>query len=150
MLFRKVKLDDNVTSKKNKFININNSIIDVTNDYERFALDYKKYVENILKINLTNDDVFRYIFLETVMTISKNGLWNMTSEPIIDIMDTALGEAMDTDEYFDFRDLTNLHPELDNIINEEEMAKLNYLVETEGQDESKVAKDFLIEKGLVK
>lgn len=117
MLFRKVKLDDNVTSKKNKFININNSIIDVTNDYERFALDYKKYVENILKINLTNDDVFRYIFLETVMTISKNGLWNMTSEPIIDIMDTALGEAMDTDEYFDFRDLTNMHPELDNIIN---------------------------------
>ena len=39
---------------------------------------------------------------------------------------------------------------LDNIINEEEMAKLNYLVETEGEDESKVAKDFLIEKGLVK
>ncbi len=74
MLFRKVKLDDNVTSKKNKFININNSIIDVTNEYERFVLDYRKYVENILKINIPNDDVFRYIFLETVITISKNGL----------------------------------------------------------------------------
>lgn len=49
------------------------------------------------------------------------------------------------------------HPELesvimklDNIINESEMANLNYLVETEGKDEKKIAKDFLIEKGVIK
>lgn len=38
---------------------------------------------------------------------------------------------------------------LDNIINESEMAKLNYLVETEGKDEKKVAEDFLRGKGII-
>ncbi|QQK09004.1 glycine betaine ABC transporter substrate-binding protein [Miniphocaeibacter halophilus] len=49
------------------------------------------------------------------------------------------------------------HPELkdiisktDNLISEAEMANLNYLVESEGQDPKVVAKTFLEEKGLLK
>ena len=39
---------------------------------------------------------------------------------------------------------------MENIINESEMAKLNYQVEGNGVDEKTVAKDFLISKGLLK
>nr|WP_243187408.1 glycine betaine ABC transporter substrate-binding protein [Clostridium celatum] len=39
---------------------------------------------------------------------------------------------------------------MENIINESEMAKLNYEVEGNGVDEKTVAKDFLISKGLLK
>lgn len=60
------------------------------------------------------------------------------------------GTVVRNDTLEKYPELKEAIMKLDNIINEEEMAKLNYLVETEGQDESKVAKDFLIEKGLVK
>ncbi|ENZ02497.1 hypothetical protein HMPREF1092_01732 [Clostridium thermobutyricum] len=39
---------------------------------------------------------------------------------------------------------------MENIITEEEMAKLNYKVESEGLDEVKVAGDFLKEKNIIK
>ena len=49
------------------------------------------------------------------------------------------------------------HPELEdilmkmnNILTESEMAELNYKVESEKEDEKKVAEDFLREKGLLK
>ena len=38
---------------------------------------------------------------------------------------------------------------MNNIITEKEMAELNYMVETEGKDEKKVAENFLKEKGLL-
>ena len=60
------------------------------------------------------------------------------------------GTVVRNDTLEKYPELKEAIMKLDNIINEEEMAKLNYLVETEGEDESKVAKDFLIEKGLVK
>ncbi|MGL4849641.1 MAG: glycine betaine ABC transporter substrate-binding protein [Clostridium sp.] len=54
-------------------------------------------------------------------------------------------------------DILEKHPELkealalmDNIINEEEMAKLNYKVEGEGKGEEEVAYEFLKEKGIIK
>ena len=59
------------------------------------------------------------------------------------------GTVVRNDTLEKYPELKEAIMKLDNIINEEEMAKLNYLVETEGQDESNVAKDFLIEKGLV-
>lgn len=50
-----------------------------------------------------------------------------------------------------------MHPELkdvlmlmDNLINEDEMARMNYLVESENADEKTVARDFLVSKGLIK
>ncbi len=39
---------------------------------------------------------------------------------------------------------------MDNIITDKEMAELNYKVEAEGINEKDLAKDFLIEKGLLK
>lgn len=55
------------------------------------------------------------------------------------------------------KDVLEKHPELEkalmkmeNIITEEEMAKLNYKVESEGLDEVKVAQDFLKEKNIIK
>lgn len=49
-----------------------------------------------------------------------------------------------------------LHPELrevlmlmDNLIDEDEMAQMNYLVESENKDEKTVARDFLVSKGLI-
>lgn len=55
------------------------------------------------------------------------------------------------------KDILEKHPELEkalmkmeNIITEEEMAKLNYKVESEGLDEVKVAGDFLKEKNIIK
>ncbi|MGB5824494.1 MAG: glycine betaine ABC transporter substrate-binding protein [Proteocatella sp.] len=49
-----------------------------------------------------------------------------------------------------------LHPELrevlmlmDNLIDEDEMAKMNYLVESENSDEKTVAREFLVSKGLI-
>lgn len=55
------------------------------------------------------------------------------------------------------KDVLEKHPELEkslmkmeNIITEEEMAKLNYKVESEGLDEIKVAVDFLKEKNIIK
>lgn len=55
------------------------------------------------------------------------------------------------------KDVLEKHPELEkalmkmeNIITEEEMAKLNYKVESEALDEVKVAGDFLKEKNIIK
>lgn len=55
------------------------------------------------------------------------------------------------------KDILEKHPKLEkalmkmeNIITEEEMAKLNYKVESEGLDEVKVAGDFLKEKNIIK
>ena len=38
---------------------------------------------------------------------------------------------------------------MDGILTDLEMAGLNYKVEVEGQDEKDVAKEFLVEKGLL-
>ncbi len=55
------------------------------------------------------------------------------------------------------KDILEKYPELEkalmkmeNIITEEEMAKLNYKVESEGLDEVNVAQDFLKEKNIIK
>lgn len=54
------------------------------------------------------------------------------------------------------QDVLDKHPELKDVINklanqisDEEMQKLNYKVDGEGQDAAKVAKEFLKEKGLI-
>ena len=39
---------------------------------------------------------------------------------------------------------------LDGLLSDSEMAHLNYLVEVEGVDEKEVARDFLVEKGVLK
>ncbi|AEM79168.1 glycine betaine ABC transporter substrate-binding protein [Thermoanaerobacter wiegelii] len=54
------------------------------------------------------------------------------------------------------QDVLDKHPELKDVLNklanqisDEEMQKLNYKVDGEGQDAAKVAKEFLKEKGLI-
>lgn len=49
-----------------------------------------------------------------------------------------------------YPDLEDVLMKMDNIINESEMAKLNYEVEGKNRDEKDVAKEFLQEKGLIK
>ena len=39
---------------------------------------------------------------------------------------------------------------MDGLLSDSEMARLNYLVEVEGADEQAVARDFLVEKGVLK
>ena len=38
---------------------------------------------------------------------------------------------------------------MDGLLTDEDMSRLNYLVEVEGQDEADVAHDFLVEKGIL-
>lgn len=54
------------------------------------------------------------------------------------------------------QDTLKLHPELrnvlmlmDNLIDEDDMAKMNYLVESKNSDEKTVAREFLVSKGLL-
>lgn len=49
-----------------------------------------------------------------------------------------------------YPELEKVLMKMDGIINEEEMAKLNYEVEGNGKDEKTVAEEFLKEKGIVK
>lgn len=50
------------------------------------------------------------------------------------------------DMYPELREVLML---MDNLINEDEMAKMNYLVESENADEKTVAREFLVSKGLI-
>ena len=38
---------------------------------------------------------------------------------------------------------------MDGILSDTDMSRLNYLVEVEEQDESDVARDYLVEKGIL-
>lgn len=49
-----------------------------------------------------------------------------------------------------YPELKDVLMKMNNILTEGEMAELNYKVETEKEDEVKVAKDFLKDKGLLK
>lgn len=49
-----------------------------------------------------------------------------------------------------YPELEKVLMKMDGIINEEEMAKLNYEVEGNGKDEKTVAEEFLKEKGIIK
>ena len=39
---------------------------------------------------------------------------------------------------------------MDGLLSDKEMAALNYQVKVEGKDEAEVARDYLVEKGLIK
>ncbi len=54
---------------------------------------------------------------------------------------------MDTLE--EYPELEGILNSLGNMISDEEMQQMNYLVEEEGMDEAKVARDFLVQKGLI-
>lgn len=53
------------------------------------------------------------------------------------------------DKYKD-KDLKGVLLKMDNILNDSEMSKLNYEVESNGKDEKVVAQEFLLSKGLLK
>lgn len=116
MLFKKYELADNITSKKNKFLKNYDTVVEVTDSYPLFGYEYRKYLSDPLNLEVRDEDVIIYIFLETLMLMSKNNLWTMETEQIIDIMDFALGTTLDTDKYFDFRDLTVKSPNLNELV----------------------------------
>lgn len=119
---------------------------------EEYNMNFKKYVDlDIgLKYNAINSKE-----IDVMNIFTTDG--QLSNSDVVVLEDDKdfyqtyyCGTVVRNDTLEKYPELKETIMKLDNIINEEEMAKLNYLVETEGQDESKVAKDFLIEKGLVK
>lgn len=60
------------------------------------------------------------------------------------------GTIVRNDTLKKYPELKDVLMKMNNILTEGEMAELNYKVETEKEDEVKVAKDFLKDKGLLK
>jgi glycine betaine/choline ABC-type transport system substrate-binding protein len=60
------------------------------------------------------------------------------------------GTVVRNDTLEKYKELEEVLMKMDNIINDSEMAKLNYEVETNKKDEREVAKEFLTSKGLLK
>lgn len=64
---------------------------------------------------------------------------------------TAMGVMVIRDEILNkYPQLEDVFSEMEGILNDDEMAKLNYMVETEGKDAETVAHEYLMEIGLLK
>ena len=64
---------------------------------------------------------------------------------------TAMGAMVVRDEILNkYPQLEDVFNEMEGILNDSEMAKLNYMVETEGKDAEAVAHDYLVKIGLLK
>lgn len=60
------------------------------------------------------------------------------------------GTVIRNDKLKKYPELEDILMKMNNILTESDMAKLNYKVESEKEDEKKVAEDFLRDKGLLK
>lgn len=109
--------DNQTTSKKRKFIKVDESIVHVTDDYRLFKLLYSEYLEKTHNIIL-KEVTLKEIFLEILYTMFEHREWAINSEPIIDIMDVAIAEDLKIDTYFDFQDImgTNINEIFDKIV----------------------------------
>ena len=96
--------DNQTTSKKRKFIKVDDNIVHVTNDYKVFKLLYSEYLEKTHNIIL-KEITLKEIFLEILYTMFEHREWSINNEPIIDIMDVAIAEDLNIDTYFDFQDI---------------------------------------------
>ncbi len=64
---------------------------------------------------------------------------------------TAMGAMIVREEILEeYPQLQDVFDEMEGILNDAEMAKLNYIVETEGKDAETVAHDYLVKAGLLK
>ena len=106
--------DNQTTSKKRKFIKVDDNIVHVTNDYKVFKLLYSEYLEKTHNIIL-KEITLKEIFLEVLYAMFEHREWSVNSEPIIDIMDVAIAEDLNIDTYFDFQDIMVSNPYINEI-----------------------------------
>lgn len=106
--------DNQTTSKKRKFIKVDDNIVHVTNDYKVFKLLYSEYLEKTHNIIL-KEITLKEIFLEILYTMFEHREWSINNEPIIDIMDVAIAEDLEIDTYFDFQDIMDSNPYINDI-----------------------------------
>lgn len=109
--------DNQTTSKKRKFIKVDDNIVHVTSDYKVFKLLYSEYLEKTHNIIL-KEVTLKEIFLEVLYVMFEHREWSINNEPIIDIMDVAIAEDLVIDTYFDFQDIinTNINEIFDRIV----------------------------------
>jgi hypothetical protein len=106
--------DNQTTSKKRKFIKVDDNIVHVTNDYKVFKLLYSEYLEKTHNIIL-KEVTLKEIFLEVLYVMFEHREWSINNEPIIDIMDVAIAEDLNIDTYFDFQDIMDSSPYINEI-----------------------------------
>lgn len=106
--------DNQTTSKKRKFIKVDDNIVHVTNDYKVFKLLYSEYLEKTHNIIL-KEVTLKEIFLEVLYVMFEHREWSINNEPIIDIMDVAIAEDLEIDTYFDFQDIMDSNPYINEI-----------------------------------
>ena len=106
--------DNQTTSKKRKFIKVDDNIVHVTNDYKVFKLLYSEYLEKTHNIIL-KEITLKEIFLEMLYAMFEHREWSINNEPIIDIMDVAIAEDLNIDTYFDFQDIMVSNPYINEI-----------------------------------
>jgi hypothetical protein len=106
--------DNQTTSKKRKFIKVDDNIVHVTNDYKVFKLLYSEYLEKTHNIIL-KEATLKEIFLEVLYVMFEHREWSINNEPIIDIMDVAIAEDLNIDTYFDFQDIMVSNPYINEI-----------------------------------
>lgn len=106
--------DNQTTSKKRKFIKVDDNIVHVTNDYKVFKLLYSEYLEKTHNIIL-KEVTLKEIFLEVLYVMFEHREWSINNEPIIDIMDVAIAEDLNIDTYFDFQDIMDSNPYINEI-----------------------------------
>lgn len=106
--------DNQTTSKKRKFIKVDDNIVHVTNDYKVFKLLYSEYLEKTHNIIL-KEITLKEIFLEVLYVMFEHREWSINNEPIIDIMDVAIAEDLEIDTYFDFQDIMDSNPYINEI-----------------------------------
>ena len=106
--------DNLTTSKKRKFIKVDDNIVHVTNDYKVFKLLYSEYLEKTHNIIL-KEVTLKEIFLEVLYVMFEHREWSINNEPIIDIMDVAIAEDLNIDTYFDFQDIMVSNPYINEI-----------------------------------
>lgn len=106
--------DNQTTSKKRKFIKVDDNIVHVTNDYKVFKLLYSEYLEKTHNIIL-KEITLKEIFLEVLYVMFEHREWSINNEPIVDIMDVAIAEDLVIDTYFDFQDIMDSNPYINEI-----------------------------------
>ena len=106
--------DNQTTSKKRKFIKVDDNIVHVTNDYKVFKLLYSEYLEKTHNIIL-KEVTLKEIFLEVLYVMFEHREWSINNDPIIDIMDVAIAEDLNIDTYFDFQDIMDSNPYINEI-----------------------------------
>ena len=106
--------DNQTTSKKRKFIKVDDNIVHVTNDYKVFKLLYSEYLEKTHNIIL-KEVTLKEIFLEVLYAMFEHREWSINNDPIIDIMDVAIAEDLNIDTYFDFQDIMVSNPYINEI-----------------------------------